>query len=60
MDDVLLAKASAAEGETAELDFKADFDPGSTGDWCGSLPAPQGLVKIHTRMRARLGARHHA
>jgi hypothetical protein len=29
-----LEKAAAAEGESAELDFRATFDRASTGDWC--------------------------
>ena len=34
MDDAILTKVAAAETETAELDFKSTFDPGSVRDWC--------------------------
>ena len=34
MDDAILTKIATAESETADLDFKSAFDPGSVRDWC--------------------------
>ena len=34
MDEAILTKVEEAENESAELDFKAAFDPTAAQDWC--------------------------
>src|SRR5437867_6695518 len=34
MDEIIFARIAQADQEAADLDFKATFDPDSTGDWC--------------------------
>jgi Putative DNA-binding domain len=34
MDVIIADRLTNAEGESPDLDFKATFDPSSTGDWC--------------------------